>query len=220
LLKAENLCKRYETEAGPVEVLDGVDLSLAPGESAAIMGPSGSGKSTFLYLAGALDVPSSGDISLNGTSLPTLKEEAAAAFRNKNIGFVFQDHALLPQCTVLENVLVPTLIAPKEDYESRARKLLERVGLTHRLDHFPAQLSGGEKQRAAIARALVRQPQLLLCDEPTGNLDRDSSQAVADLLLELHTAQKTILVVVTHSAELASRFSQRYELTNRRLQRV
>jgi lipoprotein-releasing system ATP-binding protein len=220
LLKAENLRKRYETEAGPVEVLDGVDLTLAPGESAAIMGPSGSGKSTFLYLAGALDVPTSGDISLNGTSLPALKEQEAAAFRNKNIGFVFQDHALLPQCTVLENALVPTLIAPKDDYESRARKLLERVGLTHRLDHFPAQLSGGEKQRAAIARALVRQPQLLLCDEPTGNLDRDSSQAVADLLLELHEAQKTILVVVTHSADLAARFSQRYELTGRRFQRV
>jgi lipoprotein-releasing system ATP-binding protein len=220
LLKAEDVRKRYETEAGPVEVLDGVNLELAPGESAAIMGPSGSGKSTFLYLAGALDAPTSGDISLNGTSLPALKENEAAAFRNKNIGFVFQDHALLPQCTVLENVLIPTLIAPKDDYESRARKLLERVGLTHRLDHFPAQLSGGEKQRAAIARALIRQPQLLLCDEPTGNLDRDSAQSVADLLLELHTAQKTVLVVVTHSTDLADRFSQRYELIARRLQRV
>lgn len=220
MLKAEDVRKRYETEAGPVEVLDGVNLTLAPGESAAIMGPSGSGKSTFLYLAGALDVPTSGDISLNGTSLPSLGEKEAAAFRNKNIGFVFQDHALLPQCTVLENVLIPTLIVPKEDFEARARKLLERVGLTHRLDHFPAQLSGGEKQRAAIARALIRQPQLLLCDEPTGNLDRDSAQSVADLLLELHTAQKTVLVVVTHSADLAERFSQRYELIARRLQRV
>jgi lipoprotein-releasing system ATP-binding protein len=165
-------------------------------------------------------VPTSGTIALNGTDLPSLKDGNAAAFRNRHIGFVFQDHALLPQCTVVENVLVPTLVAPKEDYETRARELLGRVGLAHRLDHFPAQLSGGEKQRAAIARALICQPQLLLCDEPTGNLDRDSAAAVADLLLELHAAQRTILVIVTHSPELAARFSQRYELTGRRLQRV
>jgi lipoprotein-releasing system ATP-binding protein len=220
LLKAENLHKRYDTEAGPVNVLEDVNISLAPGNSAAIMGPSGSGKSTFLYLAGALDVPTSGSISLNGTSLPELKEKEAAAFRNRHIGFVFQDHALLPQCTVLENVLVPTLVAPKDTYDIRARQLLDRVGLSHRLDHFPAQLSGGEKQRAAIARALIRQPQLLLCDEPTGNLDRSSAHAVADLLLELHAAQKNILVIVTHSAELAARFAHRYELIGRRLQRV
>jgi len=220
LLKAENLCKQYETEAGPVEVLDDVSITLEPGQSAAIMGPSGSGKSTFLYLAGALDVPTSGAITFNGTNLATLKEKESAAFRNRHIGFVFQDHALLPQCTVLENVLVPTLVAPKDAYETRARQLLDRVGLSHRLDHFPAQLSGGEKQRAAIARALIRQPQLLLCDEPTGNLDRESSGAVAELLLELHAAQKTILVVVTHSSDLASRFAQRYELLGRRLQRV
>jgi lipoprotein-releasing system ATP-binding protein len=220
LLKAENLGKRYDTDAGPVEVLEKVNISLMPGDSAAIMGPSGSGKSTFLYLAGALDVPTSGTIVLNGSDLASLKESEAAAFRNQNIGFVFQDHSLLPQCTVLENVLVPTLVAPKDAYEPRARKLLDRVGLSHRLDHFPAQLSGGEKQRAAIARALIRQPQLLLCDEPTGNLDRESARTVADLLLELHAVQKTILVVVTHSPELAARFAQRYELTGRRLQRV
>ena len=220
MLKAENLRKRYDTEAGPVEVLDDVNISLAAGDSAAIMGPSGSGKSTFLYLAGALDVPTSGTITLNGADLAALKESEAAAFRNQHIGFVFQDHALLPQCTVLENVLVPTLVAPKDAYENRARQMLDRVGLSHRLDHFPAQLSGGEKQRAAIARALILQPQLLLCDEPTGNLDRDSAAAVADLLLELHAAQRTILVIVTHSPQLAGRFSQRYELTSRRLQRV
>ncbi|HYP08433.1 MAG TPA: ABC transporter ATP-binding protein [Bryobacteraceae bacterium] len=220
MLKAENVHKQYDTEAGPVKVLEDANLTLAPGDSAAIMGPSGSGKSTFLYLAGALDVPTSGSITLNGTNLATLQEQQAASFRNQHIGFVFQDHALLPQCTVLENVLVPTLIAPKDAYEARARQVLDRVGLSHRLDHFPAQLSGGEKQRAAIARALIRQPQLLLCDEPTGNLDRESSKAVADLLLELHASQKTILVIVTHSAELAARFAQRYELMSRRLERV
>ncbi len=220
MLRAENVSKIYETAAGPVEVLNKANLTLAPGEAAAIMGPSGSGKSTMLYLLGALDTPTNGTITLNGTNVPALNEGQAAAFRNENLGFVFQDHALLPQCTVLENVLVPTLVAPVGPYEVRARKLLERVGLTHRLDHFPAQLSGGEKQRAAIARALIREPQLVLCDEPTGNLDRTSAGTVADLLLELHAAQNTILVVVTHSAELAARFPQRYELIDRRLQRV
>jgi lipoprotein-releasing system ATP-binding protein len=219
LLRAENVSKQYETAAGPVPVLEGADLSLEPGDSVAIMGPSGSGKSTFLYLAGALDKPTSGTVTVDGTNLATLNEKQAAAFRNQHIGFVFQDHALLPQCTVLENVLVPALVAAPGPYDVRARSLLERVGLSHRLDHFPAQLSGGEKQRAAIARALIREPRLLLCDEPTGNLDRESASTVADLLLELHTAQKTVLVVVTHSAELASRFPQRYELVSRRLQR-
>jgi lipoprotein-releasing system ATP-binding protein len=219
LLRAENVSKQYETAAGPVTVLEGVELSLAQGDAVAIMGPSGSGKSTFLYLAGALDTPTGGTISVDGTNLATLNEKQAAAFRNQHIGFVFQDHALLPQCTVLENVLVPSLVAPPGPYEVRAKSLLERVGLSHRLDHFPAQLSGGEKQRAAIARALIREPRLLLCDEPTGNLDRESAATVADLLVEMHAAQKTILVVVTHSADLASRFPQRYELVSRRLQR-
>jgi lipoprotein-releasing system ATP-binding protein len=220
LLKAENISKRYDTAAGPVDVLDRSDLSLAPGDAVAIMGPSGSGKSTLLYLLGVLDTPTTGTIRLQGTDIATLNEKQAARFRNEHIGFVFQDHALLPQCTVLENVLVPTLVAPAGPYEPRARKLLQRVGLSHRLEHFPAQLSGGEKQRCAIARALIREPQLLLCDEPTGNLDRASAVAVADLLLELHAAQNAILIVVTHSTELASRFPQRYNLTDRRLQRV
>jgi lipoprotein-releasing system ATP-binding protein len=220
LLKAENVTKQYETAAGPVEVLSGANLTLAPGEAAAIMGPSGSGKSTFLYLLGALDAPTSGTITLQGSNLGTLGENEAAAFRNQHIGFVFQDHALLPQCTVLENVLVPTLVAPAGDYDTRARLLLDRVGLSHRLDHFPAQLSGGEKQRAAIARALIREPQVVLCDEPTGNLDRKAAHGVADLLLELHTTQQTILVIVTHSLDLASRLPQRYELIERRLERV
>ena len=184
------------------------------------MGPSGSGKSTLLYLLGVLDTPTTGTIRLQGTDIATLNEKQAARFRNEHIGFVFQDHALLPQCTVLENVLVPTLVAPAGPYEPRARKLLQRVGLSHRLEHFPSQLSGGEKQRCAIARALIREPQLLLCDEPTGNLDRASAVAVADLLLELHAAQNAILIVVTHSTELASRFPQRFNLTDRRLQRA
>ena len=220
MLAAEGVAKTYETGAGPVEVLNSVNLHLRPGDAVAIMGPSGSGKSTLLYLIGALDTPTRGQIRLRDTDLASLTENQAAAFRNEHIGFVFQDHALLPQCTVLENVLVPALVAPEGPYEVRAKKLLDRVGLSHRLDHFPAQLSGGEKQRAAIARALIREPQLLLCDEPTGNLDRSSAIAVADLLLELHALQKTILVVVTHSAELAARMPQRFELIDRRLQRV
>ena len=220
MLEADGVSKTYDTAAGPVEVLSEANLTLDPGDAAAIMGPSGSGKSTLLYLLGALDTPTSGKIKLQETDVGTLSETAAAAYRNEHIGFVFQDHALLPQCTVLENVLVPALVAPEGPYEVRARRLLDRVGLSHRLHHFPAQLSGGEKQRAAIARALIREPQLLLCDEPTGNLDRNSANAVADLLLELHAAQRTILVVVTHSAELAARMPQRYELVDRRLQRV
>lgn len=220
MLEAEHVSKRYETAAGPVHVLEDASLSLDAGEAAAIMGPSGSGKSTFLYLLGALDTPSGGSITLQEVSAAALDEKQAAGFRNEHVGFVFQDHALLPQCTVLENVLIPTLVAPRGPYEARALGLLDRVGLSHRLNHFPSQLSGGEKQRAAIARALIREPKLVLCDEPTGNLDRTSAGAVTDLLLELHAVQKTILVVVTHSPELAARLPQRYELVDRRLQRV
>lgn len=220
MLKAENVGKRFETAAGPVEVLSDVNLAMTAGEAAAITGPSGSGKSTFLYLLGALDKPTSGTILLDNEDASSLDDKRAAAFRGRHIGFVFQDHALLPQCTVLENVLVPALVAPGPEYGERARRLLDRVGLSHRLDHFPSQLSGGEKQRAAIARALIREPRLLLCDEPTGNLDRASADAVANLLLELHSAQKTILIVVTHSSELADRLPQRFHLTDRRLQRI
>lgn len=220
MLVAESVSKRYETEAGPVEVLADSSLRMQPGEAAAIMGPSGSGKSTFLYLLGALDRPTAGTITLNGTDVGALPDKQAAAFRGENIGFVFQDHALLPQCTVLENVLVPTLIAGEGPYKVRAKNLLERVGLSHRLEHFPSQLSGGEKQRVAIARALIREPKLILCDEPTGNLDHASAKAVADLLLELQPLRNAILIVVTHSAELAQRFSRRFELQDRRLQPV
>jgi lipoprotein-releasing system ATP-binding protein len=214
LLKATGLTKEYPTPRGPLAVLTDVSLSLNPGEAAAIMGPSGSGKSTLLYILGALDAPSSGSVTLDGQNPFALGEREQAAFRNKSIGFVFQDHSLLPQCSVLENVLAPTLVAPpgSKDDQSRARELLVQVGLGDRLDHRPGELSGGEKQRAAVARALIRDPLLILCDEPTGNLDKASADTVATLLLDLHAKRNTMLIVVTHSAALAERFPIRYEM--------
>jgi lipoprotein-releasing system ATP-binding protein len=177
------------------------------------MGPSGSGKSTLLHILGALDIPSAGSVTLDGANPFELGEKALARFRNHKIGFVFQDHCLLPQCSVLENVLVPTLVAERGNQTNeRARTLLDQVGLSERLEHRPAELSGGEKQRVALARALINEPLLLLCDEPTGNLDRKSADSVASLLIELHRRQKTILIVVTHSAELAAKFPVRYEM--------
>ena len=177
------------------------------------MGPSGSGKSSLLYVLGGLEPPTSGEVTLNGQNPYALNPDALAAFRNRQVGFVFQDHCLLPQCTVLENVLVPTLVGPVHDGAARARKLLHEVGLGERLEHRPAALSGGEKQRVAIARALIREPRLLLCDEPTGNLDADSADRVAELLLALHHHQDTMLVVVTHSEALARRFQKRWTIT-------
>jgi lipoprotein-releasing system ATP-binding protein len=221
VLKALNITKEYPTPRGPLPVLSDVSLELKRGDAVAIMGPSGSGKSTLLYVLGALDPPTSGQVTLDGTNPFALAEKDLAAFRNQQIGFLFQDHCLLPQCTVLENVLIPTLVAAPDNHAAqRARSLLDQVGLSDRLDHRPAELSGGEKQRAALARALIREPQVLLCDEPTGNLDRRSAATVADLLLELHAKRRTILVVVTHSPELAARFPARYELLDRGLERV
>ena len=220
MLTVSNVTKDYPTPTGPLRILENVSFSMAPGDAAAIMGPSGSGKSTLLYILGALDRPTGGNVTLGGEDPFTLKANALAAFRNRRIGFVFQDHALLPQCSVLENVLVPTLVGtPDPDAPSRAKALVDRVGLGSRLGHRPAQLSGGEKQRVAIARALIRQPQLLLCDEPTGNLDAESANAIATLLFELHQAQKTVLVVVTHSDALAARFPTRFHLQQRTLVR-
>ena len=218
MLIATNVSKTYPTPRGDLSVLKNVSLSLDRGNAAAIMGPSGSGKSTLLYILGSLDPPSSGTVTLDGQDPFTLDERAQAAFRNKRIGFVFQDHSLLPQCSVLENVLAPTLVAPANEREAsqdeaRARELLTQVGLADRLDHRPGELSGGEKQRAAIARALIREPLLLLCDEPTGNLDRASADNVAALLLDMHKRRQTILIVVTHSAALAERFAVRYEMS-------
>ena len=218
LLEVSGLTKDYPTPRGPLSVLSGVDLSLSLGDAVSIMGPSGGGKSTLLYVLGALEPPTSGSVRLEGRSPFDLNERALAAFRNQEIGFVFQDHHLLPQCSVLENVLTPTLVAPAgDDYEARANRLLEQVGLTARVEHRPAELSGGEKQRVAVARALIRGPKLLLCDEPTGNLDPRSAESVASLLLELQAREKRILIVVTHSAELASRFPLRLRLVEGKL---
>jgi lipoprotein-releasing system ATP-binding protein len=220
LLHVANLNKEYPTPRGALQILSNVSLSLAPGDAAAVMGPSGSGKSSLLYVLGGLEPPTSGTVTLNGCNPFQLDAAGLAAFRNKEIGFVFQDHCLLPQCTVLENVLVPTLVAPKaREDPQRARRLVEQVGLTDRIDHRPAELSGGERQRVAIARALIREPRLLLCDEPTGNLDRAAAENVANLLLDLQQQQQAILIVVTHSTALASRFPIRFELRDRMLHR-
>jgi lipoprotein-releasing system ATP-binding protein len=198
-----------------------VSFSLSSGEAAAVMGPSGAGKSSLLYVLGALEPPTAGTVVLDGVNPFLLAQNELAAFRNASVGFVFQDHCLLPQCSVLENVLIPTLVAPEADHDTeRARELIDRVGLSDRIDHRPGELSGGERQRVAIARALIRKPRLLLCDEPTGNLDRASADNVAELLLDLHRARNTILIVVTHSQPLASRFSTRFELTDRQLIRA
>jgi lipoprotein-releasing system ATP-binding protein len=217
-LELAGITKEYQAPGGALTVLAGVSLSMKRGEAAAIMGPSGAGKSTLLYIAGGLEPPTAGRVMLDGSDPYSMRENALSEFRNQKIGFLFQDHCLLPQCSVLENVLIPTLVvrdrAPAAD---RARELLKQVGLDGRLDHRPSQLSGGEKQRVALARALIRQPLLLLCDEPTGNLDEASAGVVADLLLKLHARQETILIAVTHSAGLAARFPQRYELRHANL---
>ncbi|MEP6913243.1 MAG: ABC transporter ATP-binding protein [bacterium] len=197
MLKVENVSKEYPTPRGALKIVSDVSLSLSKGDALSIMGPSGSGKSTLLYIMGALEPPTSGTVTLDDQNPFQLKEKELAAFRNKEIGFIFQDHCLLPQCSVIENVLTPTLVSAKNNnHLERARSLLGQVGLADRLDHRPAELSGGEKQRVALARALIMQPQLLLCDEPTGNLDHKAADVVASLLLDLHHQQKTILVVV------------------------
>ena len=218
-LLVDEITKDFPTPSGPLRVLDGVTLALRRGENLAILGPSGSGKSTLLSILGTLDPPTSGRVQLAGQDPFLLDETALAHFRSRQIGFVFQEHHLLPQCTVLENVLVPFLadgVATHID-EQHAKQLLERVGLADRLDHRPAQLSGGERQRVAIARALVREPTLLLADEPTGNLDRTTAAAITSLLLELQAESNTILMVVTHSTALAAALDRRLELDAGRL---
>jgi lipoprotein-releasing system ATP-binding protein len=218
MLEVRELRKEYPAPQASLVILAGVSFSLQRGEAAAIMGPSGAGKSTLLYILGGLESPTSGTVTLDGRNPYQLGEKDLAAFRNQAIGFIFQDHCLLPQCSVLENVLVPTLVAHDHaNYTDRARELLDQVGLRDRLDHRPAELSGGEKQRVALARALIRKPLLLLCDEPTGNLDQASAEVVGSLLLDLHQRQETILLVVTHSADLAAKFPLRYELDHANL---
>ncbi|HLN99704.1 MAG TPA: ABC transporter ATP-binding protein [Pyrinomonadaceae bacterium] len=224
MLQVDHVSKEYPTPRGALKIVSDISLSLSRGDAVSIMGPSGSGKSTLLYIIGALEPPSSGTVTLDGRNPYQLKEKELAAFRNKEIGFIFQDHCLLPQCSVLENVLTPTLVSAAQENGAeateRARTLLDEVGLGERLNHRPAKLSGGEKQRVALARALITRPQLLLCDEPTGNLDHKAADVVASLLLELHQQRQTILLVVTHNVELAMRFPTRYELVNRQLRQL
>jgi lipoprotein-releasing system ATP-binding protein len=213
-LIAENVTKEYPTRGEPLLVLGGVSFALEQGQTAAILGPSGSGKSTLLSILGTLERPSGGRVLLDGIDPFGLDERALAAFRNRRIGFVFQDHYLLPQCSVLENVLVPAVAAgplPPETL-ARARMLLERVGLDGRLDHRPAELSGGERQRAALARALLSAPDLLLADEPTGNLDRSTAERIGQLLLDLQAQEPRMVIVVTHSPRLAALMQRQFEL--------
>jgi lipoprotein-releasing system ATP-binding protein len=221
LLKVETISKEYPSPRGTLQILSDVSLSLSRGEAISIMGPSGSGKSTLLYILGALEPPTSGTVTLDGRNPFQLNARQLAAFRNKEIGFIFQDHCLLPQCSVIENVLTPTLVSETHaDQTERAHELIQQVGLRERLDHRPSELSGGEKQRVALARALMMKPQLVLCDEPTGNLDQKSADAIASLFFELHERQQTILIVVTHNAELAARFPRRLQLKDKRLEEV
>ena len=218
LVKLSDVVQRYDADAGTsvVPVLKGVCLEVLSGESLAIIGPSGSGKSTLLNIIGTLDRPASGQVTLAGRDLSRLDDRELAIVRNRQIGFVFQAHYLLPQCTVWENVLVPTLAGAdgqaRQSAPGRAERLLKRVGLGERTSHRPGQLSGGERQRVAVVRALINHPQLLLADEPTGALDRASAQQLAQLLLELNREEKVTLIVVTHALDLAHKMTGVMEL--------
>ncbi|MDA7535431.1 ABC transporter ATP-binding protein [bacterium] len=211
MISLRNLSVSYETPAGPVPVLSDLNIEIADGQAIAIVGPSGSGKTTLLNVIGAMLPPTSGEVTVGGENISSLSEKEAAKFRNRRLGFVFQQHHLLPQLTVLENVLVPRLAGGWDEKESetraRAEALLERVGLGHRLTHLPSALSGGEKQRVAVARALINEPSLILADEPTGALDSETGEKVADLLLEVQQEKGVTLVVVTHDLDLAARVS-------------
>ena len=219
MLEVKRVSKEYPAPDGPIRVLSEIELCVRAGDSVSIVGPSGSGKSTLLHIVGTLEPPTSGTVLLDGEDPFGLDDRRLAAFRNRRVGFVFQDHHLLPQCSVLENVLVPTFVgAARDDAERRARDLIDQVGLGARLHHRPQDLSGGEKQRVALARALVQSPALVLCDEPTGNLDHASAEIVTNLLLDLHRRHHTILIVVTHNPNLAERMGTRYNLSDGRLQ--
>ena len=220
-LKVTGLTKSYPTPGEPLVVLRDLSLEMSRGDALAVMGPSGSGKSTLLYIIGSLDDPSSGSVEVSGTDPFSLNPVDLAKFRNTSVGFIFQDHHLLPQCTALENVLIPMMEGgANESSTERARALLDRVGLAERMTHLPAELSGGERQRVAIARALINQPPVILADEPTGNLDRRSAETIADLLLELYREENVLLIAVTHSADLAARFPRRAELIDGKLKFV
>lgn len=213
-LQLTDLRKEYPTPAEPLVVLKGIKLSMSAGEAMAIVGPSGSGKSTLLNIIGTLDQPSAGTVRYEGIDPFSLGPVELAHFRSRRVGFVFQDHHLLPQCTALENVLVPKLAISRVDREDidRGKSLLKAVGLESRATHLPAELSGGERQRVSVARALINRPGLLLCDEPTGSLDANTGRAVADLIFSLASESKVILIAVTHSSELAGRFQRRVRM--------
>ena len=218
-LVVSNLAKSFPGSPDSLTVLRDVSMELSAGDSVAIVGPSGSGKSTLLQILGTLDHPDTGTVSINGINPFELDENALAQFRNQHIGFVFQDHHLLPQLSVLENVLVPALALGKTSAEqmNRAHTLIESVGLADRHDHLPGELSGGERERVAIARSLLMNPSLILADEPTGNLDRSTADTVSELLLELQQASGAILIAVTHSDALARSMQQRKELLDGQL---
>ena len=226
LLELHNIAKRFRHPSRPEEVtvLEGLSLEIAAGDAIAVVGPSGSGKSTLLNIMGALDRPSDGTVRLEGTDLAQLGDQELSRIRNREIGYVFQLHYLLPHLTVLENVQVPSLpkggpASDRPGVRNRAVQLLERVGLGEHLDHFPAQLSGGELQRVAVVRALINRPRLLLADEPTGSLDMAASQNLGELLVQLNQEENTALVVVTHSEELAGLLDPVYLLTNGKLEK-
>jgi ABC-type lipoprotein export system ATPase subunit len=217
LLRLENVSKSYRAAEGsePVSVLRNVSLDLSAGESVSVIGPSGSGKSTLLNIVGTLDHADSGTVWLNGSELSALDEKELARVRNRDIGFIFQAHHLLPHCTVWENVLVPTLADKASNSDQagqRAERLLKRVGLSSRMQHRPGQLSGGERQRVAVVRALINSPKILLADEPTGALDRASATELARLLAELNREENVTLIVVTHALDLARQMQRVFEL--------
>lgn len=219
LLQCDALCKTYNEGPQPVSVLQDVTFSLKKGEQVAILGSSGSGKSTLLHLLGALDKPSSGTVRFMGEDIFTFSENKQAKFRNENLGFVYQQHHLLPEFSALENVAMPLLIARQSKSQAfkEAQEMLQRVGLEARSEHRPAELSGGERQRVAIARALIAKPKLVLADEPTGNLDDKTGAAIYELLLELKNTFETSFVVVTHDNELASKLDRMLHLSNGKL---
>ncbi|MCM2371593.1 ABC transporter ATP-binding protein [Aporhodopirellula aestuarii] len=219
MLVVENVKKSYATVGEPLQVLRDVSLSLEPGQSAAIVGPSGSGKTTLLQILGTLDQPDEGSVTINGTDPFTLDEKRRAAFRNKTIGFVFQDHHLLPQLSVIENVLIPALATgkPTDNDTQRAISLIDAVGLSERSSHLPGELSGGERERVAIARAMLMRPTLILADEPTGNLDSRTANDITELLLRLQADEKAVLITVTHSLALAEAMGSQFELSEGRL---
>ena len=215
-LLIEQLCKSYEIRNESLSILRDISFQMSAGENLGIVGPSGSGKSTLLYIIGTLEKPTSGQIQMDGQNPFNLPETSLAAFRNEQIGFIFQDHHLLPQLSAIENILIPTLAhgRPSTEQTARAHQLLDRVGLADRRHHLPSELSGGERQRVAIARALIHEPKLLLADEPTGNLDRSTAESVTDLLLDIQqdSQPQTMMIVVTHSSALANRLQRCYEL--------